>query len=190
MVTATTTRRPSKAEAPAAPTTFAEVAAAKMADTLTRYRTFVTRAAGGESLNAEELDKVLELLAYLRLPEYAWTRDVAAHRDHAAASKAVDEMRSTKAADAAKAEKVAERIKQIDEELKSLRQELHNLTTVSDLRRVGQGQRVNELMVNHPHLFAELPEAVRLRQEDRDKATGGRHAGDSREPQTTWSIGG
>jgi hypothetical protein len=45
-------------------------------------------------------------------------------------------------------------------------------------------------MVNHPHLFAELPEAVRLRQEDRDKATGGRHAGDGREPQTTWSIGG
>jgi hypothetical protein len=67
---------------------------------------------------------------------------------------------------------------------------LHNLTTVSDLRRVGQGQRVNELMVNHPHLFAELSEAVRLRQEDRDKATGGRHAGDSREPITTWSIGG
>jgi hypothetical protein len=66
MVTATTTRRPSKAEAPAAPTTFAEVAAAKMADTLTKYRAYVARAAGGESLTAEELDKVLELAKGVR----------------------------------------------------------------------------------------------------------------------------
>ena len=189
MVTATTTRRPSKSEAPAAPATFAEIAAAKMADTLTKYRDYVARAAGGESLDAGELEKVLELLAYLRLPEYAWTRDVAAHRDHAAANKAVEEMRSTKVTDAAKAEKVAERIKQIDEELKSLRQELHNLTTVSELRRVGEGQRVNELTANHPHLFADLSVAVRLRQEARDKATGTRHPGEGREPQTTWSIG-
>lgn len=191
MVTATTTRRSaSKSDTPPAPATFAEVASAKMAATLTKYRAFVSRAAAGESLTPDELGQVLEALAYLRLPEYAWERDVSAQRDHTMTLAAIAKAEATKDADEKRLTVVTERIKQLDEELKSLRGEQYTLATVSPMTRVGHMQRQNELTANHPHLFMDVADAVRLRQDAKDKAAGVGRKPAVNEPMTTWSIGG
>ena len=189
MVPITSPRRTSKAEAPAAPTTFAEVASLKMAASLTTYRAFVARAAVGESLDAEELGQVLELLAYLRLPETAWDRDVAAQRDYANTIAAIAQSESTTHAEEQRLAAVTERIKDLEEQLKALRGEYYTLATVAPMTRVGNMQRRNELAANHPHLFLDVADAVRLRQEARDKAAGLARKQNTTEPKTSWSVG-
>lgn len=183
-MTTTTTRRP-KAEPQ--PTTFAEIAARKMAECIEQYRGHVRRAAAGERLTADDLDKVLEALAYMRLPEYAWERDVQAQRDHDSASKAAAELRAKQPASDARLAEITARIKAVEAELHALRSEQHMLATVEPMTRVGHGQRINELAFNHAHLFADVAEAARLRQEAKDKPAGVRPKTD--EPITTWSIG-
>jgi len=182
----TTTRRP---KADTQPATFAEIAARKMRETIEQYRGFVQRAASGEELNAEDFDRVLEALAYMRLPEYAWTRDVQAQRDYTAATAAVAEATSKGPANDARLVEVVARIKEIEGELKVLQAERNVLANVEPMVRVGQMQRVNELHVNHPHLFLDAADAARMRQEAKDKAAGGKPAPASSEPVTTWSIG-
>ena len=189
MASTTSTRRASKAEAPVAPTTFAEVASAKMAETLTKYRAFVARAAAGESLDAEELGQVLESLAYLRLPEFAWDRDVSAQRDHTNTLAAIAQSESKTHAEEQRLAAVTERIKNVEEELKALRGEHYTLATVAPMTRVGNMQRRNELAANHPHLFLDVADAVRLRQEARDKAAGLARKQNTNEPKTSWSVG-
>ena len=185
----TTTKRP-KASEPAEPATFAEIAARKMTETLEQYRGYVQRSASGEKLSADDLDRVLEALAYMRLPEYAWDRDVQAQRDYTASAKAVAESSAKRPANDARLAEVVARIKEAEAELKALHAERNMLANVEPMARVGQMQRVNELQVNHPHLFLDVADAVRLRQEAKDKATGGRPAPAASEPITTWSIGG
>lgn len=182
----TTTRRP-KAEPQ--PATFAEIAARKMTETLTQYRGFVQRSASGEKLSADELDQVLEALAYLRLPEYCFERDVQAQRDYTASAKAIAEANAKRPANDARLAEVVARIKEAEAELQALRTEQHTLANIEPMVRVGHGQRVNELALNHPHMFLDVAEAVRLRQEAKDKANGGRPAPASSEPVTSWSIG-
>ena len=186
MATTTTTRRP-KAEPQ--PATFAEIAARKMTETLTEYRAFVQRAASGEQLKMDDLDKVLELLAYLRLPDYCFERDVQAQRDYTASAKSIEQLNAKRPANDARLAEVVARIKEVEAELQALRTEQHTLANIEPMTRVGHGQRVNELALNHPHLFLDVAEAVRLRQEAKDKANGGRPAPASSEPITTWSIG-
>ncbi len=191
MVTATK-RASSKSEtstAVAPPQTFAEVAAGKMAETITKYREFVTRHANGEALTGDELGTVVECLAYMRLPEYAWDRDVAAHREHVAASQAVKAMQATKHDDAARLTEITAKIKRLDEELKALRLEQYNLANVKDMQRVGHGQRLHELAANHPHLFLEINDAVRLRQDARNTTAHTKRQPMAGEPIPTWSIG-
>lgn len=185
----TTTKRP-KASEPAEPATFAEIAARKMSETITAYRRFVTRAASNERLTGDDLEKVLEALAYMRLPEYAWERDVQAMRDHAAATAAIAEMAGKAEADAERLAVVVERIKAVEAELKALKGEHYTLTQVNTMQRVGQMQRVNELAMNHPHVFMDVADAARLRQEAKDKAAGVRPQPAGDEPMTTWRIGG
>ena len=189
MVPMTSPRRTSKAEAPAAPTTFAEVASLKMVASLTTYRAFVARAAVGESLDAEELGQVLETLAYLRLPESAWDRDVSAQRDYASTLAAIARSESTTHAEEQRLAAVTERIKDLEEQLKALRGEYYTLATVAPMTRVGNMQRRNELAANHPHLFLDVADAVRLRQEARDKAAGLARKQNTNEPKTSWSVG-
>jgi len=177
-----------KAE-PQPPATFAEIAARKMSETIEQYRGFVQRAASGEQLKMDDLDQVLEALAYLRLPEYAFERDVHAQRDYAAAAKGIADANARRPAIVARLGAVVARSKEIEAELKALRSEQHTLATVEPMTRVDNGRRLNELELGHPHLFLDVADAARMRQEAKDKATGGKPAPASSEPVTTWSIG-
>jgi len=171
------------------PATFAEIAAKKMTDTVTKYRRFVERAAAGETLTGPQVNEVLEALAYMHLPEYAWDRDVAAHRDYTAASKAVAEATLARPAAEARLHDVTERIKAIEAELKQLKAEQYTLAHVDTMSRVGHMQRVNELTSNHPHVFADVETAARMRSEARAKATGQQWKPTAPGAITTWSIG-
>lgn len=181
--------KPTKAEAQ--PVTFAEIAHRKMADAVNQYRTLVAQAAAGEQLGEGELSRALDLLAYLRLPEFAWQRDVAAQRDREAAAAALDKLNSTREADDARLAEVTARIKALDAELAALKTEQHTLANVAPMTRVSFMQRINELAANHPHLFLDVSEAVRLRQDAKDRASnGGKVPPAVSEPISTWSIGG
>lgn len=182
---ATMTKRPKADE----PTTFAEIAGKRMRDRIEQYRASVQRAAAGEQLHGEELAQVLEALTYMGLPEYAWDRDVAAQRDYTAADKALAAALEKKPAGDARLADIVARIKEIEAELKVLQAERNVLANVEPMVRVGQMQRVNELHVNHPHLFLDVADAARMRQEAKDKATGGKPAPAASEPITTCSIG-
>ena len=163
--------------APAAPApTFAEIAAKRMRETVEKYREHVRRAASGERMAEEHLGQVLELLSFMHLPQYAWERDVAAHRDYMTASKAAAECQLKRPASESRLQEVVARIKEIEAELKSLRGEQYTLAEVEPMTRVGHGRRMNELEANHPHVFADIDTAARLRSEAKAKATGGQAA--------------
>ena len=171
MTTATATKaKPSKA--PAVPMTFAEIAAQKMRDTIEQYREQVARAAGGEAIDPVSAEKVLAMLAFMHLPDYAWDRDVAAHRDYAATTAAIEQATADAPARELRLVEVVARIKAIEEELKALQSERHTLASVDPMVRVGHMSRRNELTVNHPHLFLEVEQAAQMRSDAKAKATG------------------
>lgn len=169
--------------------TFAEIAQRKMRERIEQYRQSVQRAAAGEMLHGEELAQVLEALTYMGLPEYAWDRDVQAQRNYSIAEQSVAEAMKQKPANEARLAEVVARIKTMEEELQALRAERYTLAEVEPMTRVGAASRINELRFNHPHVFADVAEAVQLRQEAKAKATGGRPVPPA-EGITTWSIGG
>jgi hypothetical protein len=55
-----------------------------MRDTLAEYRGLVVKAASDNRLSSDELARVLDLLAYMGLPDFAWERDIKAQREHTA----------------------------------------------------------------------------------------------------------
>jgi len=170
-MTTTATRKTTKAE-PAAPPTFAAIAAKRMADAVTKYREHVARAAAGEQLDAGQLTEAVETLALMGLPEYAWDRDVQAHRDYLALTKAEAELKAKAPTSEARAAELAAEIKSLEEMLKAKRAEHYTLASVEPATRVGHGQRIGELHLNHPHLFAEVGTAVQLRTAAKAKAAG------------------
>jgi hypothetical protein len=184
----TTTRKASKAE-PAAPPTFAAIAAKRMADAVVKYREHVARAAAGEQLDAGQLTEAVETLALMGLPEYAWERDVQAHRDYLTLSKAQAEARAKAPASEARAAELVERIKALENELKAARTEHYTLASVEPATRVGYGQRIGELELNHPHLFADVSTAVQLRTAAKAKAAGHAPAPITSSPITTGAWG-
>jgi len=168
MATATATAK-GKAKNNAKPATFDDIARDKMRTTITEYRGLVARAANDEQLTGDELARVLDLLTYMGLPDFAWERDIKAQRDYSnnAASEAATRAKMPEAE--ARAAKSGERIKALEEELRTLRQQQY--TDVESLPRtlVGYGQRLNELAALNPHLFAKIDEAVRMRIDDKNK---------------------
>jgi hypothetical protein len=183
MATATATKKKAEQE----PATFAEIASQRLTQQITAYRGYVARAAKGEKLSEEELEKVLEALDYLRLPQFAFERDTTAHREYESTAAVVAEMKRSSAAESEKARKLADRIKALEAELKAARHELYILTDAVDLRRVGHGQRLHELASLHPHLFLDLAEAVRLRQQARDTLAGTTRPEATRYPGEGWN---
>lgn len=167
----TATRRSKEQAAPAV--TFADVARKRMRDRIEQYRASVQRAAAGQQLDAAELEAALEALTTMGLPDYAWDRDVSAQRDYASTVQTLNEAQARRPASEARLTEIVARIRTIEEELKALRSERHTLADVDPMTRVNTQQRLNELALNHPHLFLDVAEAVRLRQEARAKTTGG-----------------
>lgn len=168
-MTTTTTKR-AKQPQPAAPATFDDIARNKMRDTLAEYRGLVVRAADDEQLSADELARVLDLLAYMGLPDFAWDRDIKAQREHNAnAAREAEAMAALPAAEARAAES-SQRIKALEDELKQLREQHRRDVNVLPGKVVSCGQRRNELAALNPHLFAAIDDAARLRINDKNKA--------------------
>lgn len=184
MATATKTRKE-----PEPVLTFEQLAERKIGERIAAYRDYVRRAAGGEELPAEELEQVLETLAYLNLPEIAWRRDIAAYTTYSAAAAESVRLRKQRPANEAKAAELTERIKQLREEVRQAESELYNCTRVVDSAQVGADRLINEHHVTHPHLFLDLADAVRLRLEARGKSRKAVPAtGDTANiPGTGWS---
>lgn len=153
----------------APPATFDDIARNKMRDTLTEYRGLVVRAARDERLSGDELARVLDLLTYMGLPDFAWDRDIKAQREHDDNASREAEARKAMPAAEARAAESWQRIEVLEQELKQLREQHHRDTRTLPARIVGHGQRRNELAAFNPHLFAAIDEAARLRMNDKNK---------------------
>jgi hypothetical protein len=165
---AKTTRR----KAPAEPLTFEQIAERKLTEKLTAYRELVARAAGGAQLPEADLEEAVELLAFLGLPEYSWRRDIAAKADHDAAVKAEAEARLQRPVNEKRLVEIAERLKALESELGSLREERHRLGSIADHLLAGAMGRQRELESLHPHVLTPLEDAVRFRTEQQQRRQG------------------
>lgn len=140
---------------------FEDLARKRVREQLGEYRELVGRAAGGEQLDERALARVLSLLDSLRLPQAAWSRDVIARRDFDAADKAGAAALAKKPAQEKRLVEVITRLAELEEELRSLRVERHNLAEVEPAVRVHYGRTCNELAASHPHLLFDLDDSVR-----------------------------
>jgi hypothetical protein len=168
MVSATTTSK-GKSKPAAQPPTFDEVARSKMRDTLTEYRKFVERAAKGEQLSVEELDRVLELLAHMALPDFAWDRDIKAQREHTANANRESELMALLPDSQTRAAATTKRIEALEKELLTLKTQLHRDTKLLPMQLIDHGRKKNELVTLNPHLFVNIDDAVRLRMAEKNK---------------------
>lgn len=157
-------------EAPAAPTTLADVSRAKMIDALRAYRRFVQRAAAGEDLTEVELGEVANALDRLALPDYAWPRDVEAQREYVHNAEREREAVSQLPAAEARAAESTARIKALEDELRRVRDQHHADVDTLPRRIAGCGQKRNELAMLHPHVFASIEAAADLRLRVKNKA--------------------
>ncbi len=168
MAPATATAK-AKPKSKAKPATFDDIARDKMRATITEYRGLVARAANDEQLTGDELARVLDLLTYMGLPDFAWERDIKAQRerDNNAAREA--EARAKLPEAQARAPALVKRIEALEQELRQARERQYADNEVLPRTVAGYGQRRNELAVLNPHLFAGLDEAVRMRIDDKNK---------------------
>jgi hypothetical protein len=167
MATATAT---GKGKAKAAPVTFDDIARDKMRDTMTEYRGLVARAANDERLTADELARVLDLLTYMALPDFAWERDIKAQREHTDNTAREAEGHKMMPEAEARATATAERIKSLEDELRKLKEQHYRDVEVLPRKLIGYGQRKNELAALNPHLFVNIDDAVRLRIDAKNKS--------------------
>ena len=167
---ASATVRPQVRAATAAPpATFDDIARSKMRDTLAEYRGLVVKAASDNRLSSEELARVLDLLAYMGLPDFAWERDIKAQREHTANAACEAEAKAALPAAEARAAESTQRIKALELELKQLREQHWHDVNVLPRKIVSSGQRRNELAALNPHVFADIDEAARMRINDKNK---------------------
>lgn len=145
------------------PLTMEQVQERKTRERITAYRELVARAAAGEQLPDDDLTTASDLLDALGLPPYAWARDVAGKREDDAV--ALDEARYREA-EPARQQREADlgaKVAALESELKTLRQELRNVTTGEPMRLMNVLRRRNELRANHPHVLGDLEQAVGFR---------------------------
>jgi hypothetical protein len=145
------------------PLTMDEIQERKTRERITAYRALVTRAAAGEQLSDDDLTTASDLLDGLGLPPFAWARDVAGQKAYAAATAEDAGLTAAEPVNADRLKAIDARLKAMDAELKTLREEQHDLAHVQVMRRVAIDRRLNELLVNHPHVFDDLEQAVALR---------------------------
>ena len=130
---------------------------------LTAYRDLVARAAAGEQLRDDDLGTASDLLDALGLPPYAWARDVQAKRDDNTAVEQEARLRAAEPDRRARERDAAERVKALEDELKTMRQRLHEAATAEPMRLMGVMRQRNELRANHPHVLCDIGQAVVFR---------------------------
>jgi hypothetical protein len=144
-----------------------QVAQRKMAGAITTYRDLVGRAAQGQELSQHDLEQAAELLEVMHLPPLCWDRDLRAHREMAAAQKHEQALADQFPGNAERCRQITERLRHIENELRQLRAEHHELAVFRVQQHTDSCRRQRELQHAHPHLFEELPKAVQFRRQAR-----------------------
>lgn len=165
----TTTKPAKRKRGKAERLTMEQVSERRMQEVLEQYRAIVARAANGEQLDMRTMEQAAELLERMALPSWCLDRDVRAQRDYDAASLAVQHARAQMPEAEARAAASTKRIKELEQELLTLRQQHHSDVIKLPSKITHNGQRCGELRAFHPHLFVDLAEAARLRIRERDK---------------------
>lgn len=163
-----TKSKPAAAAEPAVPVTFDEINRRRVRERIEEYRAIVTRRAAGETLGVADMERAGELLDLLGLPLYTFDRD----------TYAVQQMRASAgkmqaAADAApghkqRAAELAVEIDTLRKKLEALREE-HRIATAKGNKAGAYTHTVAQLKYDHPHVLAELDDAVQLRIEELDR---------------------
>jgi thioesterase domain-containing protein len=183
----TTTTKQKKPPTKAA--TFEEIAERKYRQTLEEYRGLVERAAGGEQLRADDLDRAVELLALLRMPELAWAQHVAAVRDYRQAVARVAELEQRQRDAVAEAEQLVRDIEALEDTLREKRNRVQLLS--GTYRYVTEAyRRQNELEQLYPDVVLSLDNAVAARhaRSATKTTTSAAEGGTTTEPDTGWST--
>lgn len=172
----TTTKRQRKQAAE--PLTFEQIAERKLRENLETYRGYVEKAAAGEFLDEQALERVAELLAVLRLPELAWKQHVDAVREHRVAVERQREIEAAKPTEQAQMRELTGEVQRLEKLLQEKRLRLGSLQR-SELRLVDALRKQNELRTLYPDVLATVDNAVTRRREyrpglarHRDKPTG------------------
>ena len=166
MATATKARK-AKSEEPAL--TLTQAVENRLRESLETYRAFVDRAVAGDQLYAGELERVEATLTELGLPHYAWERDIAATKKHRTLTDELSKLDEAQPAAEAEAKQLMAEIPQIERRLNEARGRLNELQKVRPATQIGLAQRLQELRVNHPHLFHTVGKAIEIRMEARRK---------------------
>jgi chromosome segregation ATPase len=123
----------------------------------------------GDQLYAGELERVEATLTELGLPHYAWERDLQATKKHGTLTDELAKLDEAQPAAEAEAKQLAAEIPQIERRLNEARGRLNELQKVRPATQIGLAQRLQELRVNHPHLFHTVGKAIEIRMEARRK---------------------
>jgi hypothetical protein len=170
-VTTTTTTKKATRNKPGEPVpTFEQLAEQKVRDAIEAYRAAVQRAADGEVLMPDAMEKVLKQLETMNLPELCWSRDVKALLDYRTISKAAEKADADRPRIEAEAREQTDRIAKLEEELRQARGRRFECTELAASRYVELLRRIAELETMHPHLLGPVDAAVKHRQDEKAKA--------------------
>lgn len=150
------------------PISFDEIAHKRMAERITTYRELVGRHAAGQTLSTGEMETIADLLDLLGLPQYAFTRDVAAMQRHtivqAKTQAAVEAVPENKV----KAIELAAKIEETRKQLQTM-QEQHRIALAKSNKPAAYGHTLAQLASEHPTVLADIATATRLRCEELDR---------------------
>ncbi len=155
-------------EAPPVPVTFEEIAQRRTRERLESYRELIRRHAAGETMNVADMEKVLELLDLLGLPEFAHARDVQAMQRFKIATDKYQAAIDAQPAHAIRASELVVEVEATQKKLVMLREQLHHENAKRN-KPAAYDQTLKQLQHDHPHVLADLDLAVRLRTEELDR---------------------
>jgi hypothetical protein len=144
------------------PLTYEQIADRKLRDTLEEYRAIVERGAGGEMLPEADLERAVELLTVLRLPELSFKQHVTAAREYAAAVGRQAELEAAGPAERAELVQLnsdVERLLKLIEEKRLRAQALQ----YGETQLINAMRKQNELLTLYPDVVGPLDNAVSRR---------------------------
>lgn len=151
--------------------TFAEINARKVRERIEQYRDIVQRRAAGAVVTMEDMGHAADLLELLGLPQYTFDRDVDAVQRFATASGKVQAAADAAPAYKQRAAELTVEIEQARKRLEALRDE-QRIATAKANKASAYGQTITTLKHDHPHVLADLDEAVRFRVAELDRRRG------------------
>lgn len=171
---ATATARKSAAAQPAEPITFDEINRRKVRERVEAYRDIVTRRATGGRLTVEDMERAAELLELLGLPQYTFDRDVEAVQKFNAVNDKVQAAIDAAPEHKQRAAALTLEVETTRKRLEALREE-QRLATAKANKPAAYVQTVALLRNDHPHMLADIDDAVagRIAELDRRKRIGG-----------------